>query len=93
MGETTDVSVAKQCAFTIIYYSDINNVTVSFVDMLEVAKSDAEGLYFLLKQLLNTKNIPLSNLVGFFSDTTNVMTGEYNSVFSHLTLLWSRGVL
>lgn len=66
MDETTDVSVTKQCAFTIIYYPDNNKVTISFFEMFEV--SDAEGLYPLLKNSL----IPLINQVGFSSDTTNV---------------------
>ncbi|KAJ8939989.1 hypothetical protein NQ314_010929 [Rhamnusium bicolor] len=30
------------------------------------------------------KKIPLTNLIGFASDTRNVMVGDHNSVFSHL---------
>lgn len=37
-----------------------------------------------IKSHLQTKNIRLTNLVGFESDTTNVMVGQNKSVFSHL---------
>lgn len=33
---------------------------------------------------LEKENIPIENVVGFASDTTNSMVGQYNSVFSHL---------
>ncbi|KAJ8917907.1 hypothetical protein NQ315_002600 [Exocentrus adspersus] len=33
---------------------------------------------------LSKKNIPINNLVGFSSNTTSVMIGQYNSIFSHL---------
>ncbi|KAJ8961307.1 hypothetical protein NQ314_005956 [Rhamnusium bicolor] len=52
--------------------------------MVETPKSDADSLYECLTKCLQEKQIPLTNLVGFSSDTTNVMVGEYHSVFSYL---------
>lgn len=85
MDETTDISAVKQCAFTVIYYDkDCDTVKTNFFDMVEMKSGTAEDLYQALKQSLVTKHIPFSNLVGFSSDTTNVMVGEKHSVFSLL---------
>lgn len=87
MDETTDVGTIKQCAFTIIFYCNSKNkVVIRFFDMVEVSSGKATDLYETLKSCLEKKKIPLNNLIGFASDTTNVMVGEHNSVFSHLRL-------
>lgn len=85
MDETTDVGSIKQCAFTVIFFSaNDNKVITRFFDIIEVASGTANDLYLCLKLTLSKKNIPISNLVGFSSDTTNVMVGQHNSIFSHL---------
>lgn len=85
MDETTDVGTKKQCAYTIIFYCDSKNKTVTrFFDMVELTSGKASDLYDALKSCLSRKKIPLKNLIGFSSDTTNVMVGEQSSVFSHL---------
>ncbi|CAG9773219.1 unnamed protein product [Ceutorhynchus assimilis] len=85
MDETTDISVKKQCAFTVIYFDNIDNKPKTrFFDLVEPQGSSAVELFTALKESVVSKNIPFSNLVGFSSDTTNAMVGEYNSVFSHL---------
>lgn len=85
MDETTDVGTIKQCAFTVIFFSAKDNKVVTrFFDIIEVASGTANDLYMCLKSALNKNNIPLANLVGFASDTTNVMVGDHNSIFSHL---------
>ncbi|KAG5890191.1 hypothetical protein JTB14_010654 [Gonioctena quinquepunctata] len=84
MDETTDVGTIRQCAFTIIFYDITNKVKTRFLDMAEVAQGDAVSLHNCLKGILKKHQIPLDNLVGFSSDTTNVMVGEKNSIFSHL---------
>ncbi|XP_072402181.1 uncharacterized protein [Diabrotica undecimpunctata] len=83
MDETTDISVKKQCAFTTIIYEN-NSTKTQFFDLVEAHGSTASDLYGILKNCLTSKNIPLTNFVGFSSDTTNVMVGEFNSVFSKL---------
>lgn len=85
MDETTDVGSIKQCAFVCTFFDKSNKIIrTNFFDMVETPKGDAVSLYNCLKKSLEAKYIPLSNLVGFSSDTTNVMVGEYNSVFSSL---------
>lgn len=84
MDETTDVGTKKQCAMTVIYCDKEFKIKTEFFDLLEMASGTADDLYNALIQSVETKNIPLENLVGFSSDTTNVMVGEYNSVFAKL---------
>lgn len=85
MDETTDQSSIKQCALTVIYYdNEVDQVTTAFFDMYELQSSTADELYTAMINNLKSKNIPLGNLVGFSSDTCNVMVGEHNSVFSRL---------
>jgi len=85
MDETTDQSSIKQCALTVVYIDNTTGtVKTNFFDMYEVKSSTAEDLYTGMKNCLESKNIPLQNFVGFSSDTTNVMVGQYNSVFSHI---------
>ncbi|CAG9825747.1 unnamed protein product [Phaedon cochleariae] len=83
MDETTKVSEIKQCAFTIIFY-DVTKVKTRFLDMVSTEKGDGASLYDCLKSTSAKHKIPSRNMVGFSSDTTNVMVGEYNSMFSHL---------
>ena len=52
----------------------------SFLDHVEVHDSSANGLVKALIQSLETKKIPLENVVAFCSDTANVMMGEKHSV-------------
>lgn len=84
MDETTDVSSVKQCALTVAFMDGENGVKYKFFDMFEVTSGTADNLYNSFKDCIVSKGIPLENLVGFSSDTTNVMVGEYNSVFSRL---------
>ncbi|KAG5886760.1 hypothetical protein JTB14_014195 [Gonioctena quinquepunctata] len=85
MDETTDISIKKQCAFSIIFYDNsVNQIKTNFFDLVEANGSTAVDLFDILKSSLTSKKIPLTNLVGFSSDTTNVMVGEHNSVFALL---------
>lgn len=83
MDETTDQSSIKQCALTVIFY-DKDKVVTSFFDMFELETSTAEVLYSSMIENLKKHNIPVTNMVGFSSDTCNVMVAEHNSVFSRL---------
>lgn len=60
------------------------NVQTSFFDMYEVTSSTAEDLYKGMIESISSKQIPLENLIGFSSDTTNVMVGQHQSVFALL---------
>lgn len=85
MDETTDISVKKQCAFCVIYYHpDNEKVETHFLDLFETESGKAEDLSEALLNWLRTNSVPFENFIGFSSDTTNVMAGAHNSVFSHL---------
>lgn len=83
MDETTDIGSKKQCAFTVTY-CDSENILTKFFEIIETSSGTADELYKCLKSVLERRKIPFSNLNGFSSDTTNVMFGEHNSVFSRL---------
>lgn len=84
LDETTDQSSIKQGGLTVIYMDEQYGIRYNFFDLFEVKCGTAEQLYKDLKHSILSKGIPLENLVGFSSDTTNVMVGEFNSVFTHL---------
>ncbi|KAJ8937234.1 hypothetical protein NQ314_011989 [Rhamnusium bicolor] len=85
MDESTDKGTRKQCAFTVIYiFPQSDKVVTKFFDITETSVTTADELYKCLKNSISSKNIPLSNLVGFSSDTTNVMLGDNHSVYTHL---------
>lgn len=79
IDETTDRSTTKQMSI-IVQYWDNNKMQNSFLDLVEIHDSSADGLVSTLKQSLENKQIPLDNIVAFCSDTTNVMMGGRHSV-------------
>lgn len=81
MDETTGQSSVKQCSLTAIFIDENNEVKTRFLDMFEMKSGTAESLYNELKESLLSKGIPLENITGFSSDTTNVMAGDHNSCF------------
>ncbi|XP_074033717.1 uncharacterized protein isoform X2 [Leptinotarsa decemlineata] len=83
LDETTDISAIKQCAYSVIYFDEEKYRIVNrFFDITEMEGSTADDIFTSLILTLQSKNIPFSNLVGFASDTPNVMVGQYHSVFS-----------
>lgn len=52
--------------------------------MKELKSSIANDLVLCLKEVLNDRDVPTTNLVGFSSDTTNVMFSRHHSVVSIL---------
>jgi hypothetical protein len=82
MDETTDCATLKQCAFTVIFMNCGSVVTTKFFDI--VNGGTANELFGALLNIIKSKDIPLENVVGFASDTPNVMTGMYQSVFALL---------
>ena len=79
--ETTDVSSEKQLAICVMYVdeTDLSAVT-RFLDIVEVDNSGAHGLYQAIRRVFEEKFIPLSNIIGYSSDTCNVMFGGNLSV-------------
>ena len=71
--ETTDVSTAKQLAICVMYVDDDLKPVNRFLDIVEATDSGAKGLYQAMKIVLQEKSILLSNIIGYSSDTCNVI--------------------
>jgi hypothetical protein len=78
VDETTDRSTAKQLSI-IVQYWDKNEIKSSFIDLIEAHNCSANKLYNLFRQAFLEKKVPLDNITGFCSDTTNVMMGTRHS--------------
>ena len=79
IDETTDRSTSKQMSVIVQVFRE-EKVQSLFLDIIEVTDSSAKGLFTAIKDCFESKQIPLENIVGFCSDTTNVMMGSSNSV-------------
>ena len=86
IDETTDVSTCKQLAImTRIFNDKAKKVQCNLYDLIELASSNAETLFQAICRAFEKESIPLSYIIGFAADTTNVMFGEHNnSVASRL---------
>ena len=83
--ETTDVSTCKQLAIVTRVYNDhTQTVQCNLYDLVELPNSDAETMFEAICSSFEKESIPLSNIIGFAADTTNVMFGQHNSVASRL---------
>ena len=75
----------KYFAIMVRYWSDTARQPVTrFLAMPVCNVSTAEALFDAMAQELHSRNIPWSNVVGFMSDTANVMVGAHNSVLSRV---------
>ena len=81
IDETTDKSTAKQLAILATFF-DIESFKGKqyLLDMIEVEDGSAQGIYSAVKKTFTELHVPMENIIGYSSDTTNVMFGEYNSV-------------
>ena len=81
IDEATDKSVKKQLAIVASFF-DVEKFEVQYwlLDMVETEDGTAAGIYAKMKESFHELNIPMANIVGYSSDTTNVMFGPYNSV-------------
>ena len=79
--ETTDVSSEKQLGVCVMYVDEKYLTPITrFLDIVEVNDTGAKGLYQAIKGIFEEKLIPLSNIIGYSSDTCSVMFGENLSV-------------
>lgn len=81
IDEATDQSTKKQLAILANFF-DIEKFKMDYwlVDMVEADDGTALGIYTQLKETFNDLHIPMTRIIGYSSDTTNVMFGQYNSV-------------
>jgi hypothetical protein len=81
IDETTDRSTTKQLAILATSF-DLGDFRLKqyLIDMVEMVDGTAKSIYKAVKKTFTDFHIPMENIVGYSSDTTNVMFGEYNSV-------------
>ncbi len=85
IDETTDISSSKLLAIVVRFYSNQEKTVKSlFLKLIEVTDADATTLTTTLTGYFEKEGIPLENIVGYASDTTNVMFGQHHSVVSLL---------
>ncbi|CAH0560650.1 unnamed protein product [Brassicogethes aeneus] len=93
--ETTDVSSVKTSCIVVRYFDqeaqkicstfwELYNVFKETVDTEDIPTANAENLYRALISSLSSRNIPLTNVIGFGSDGCNVMMGDIDSVKTRL---------
>ena len=81
IDEATDKSTQKQLAIVAVLFN-VEKFELEYwlVDMVETEDGSADGIYSKIKETFSGMNIPISNIIGYSSDTTNVMFGENHSV-------------
>ena len=81
IDEATDRSTQKQLAIVAIFF-DLDEFALQYflVDLVETEDGSANGIYSKVKQAFSDLNIPINNIVGYSSYTTNVMFGENHSI-------------
>ena len=85
IDETTGVSSKKLLALVVRYFSKPEcKVKSQFLKLIEPTNADATSLVSSLVSYFEKAGIPLPNIIGYASDTTNVMFGQYHSVVSLL---------
>jgi hypothetical protein len=79
IDESTDVSVCQILAIVVRYY-DKNETRVvdALLDSIEVQDATGEGLFRSFEILLDKRNIPISNIIGFASDNCSTMMGRHS---------------
>ena len=88
IDETTDIASKKQLALVVRYFCERELVVKSqFFCLIELTNSDATTITTSLIAIFEKNKIPLANIIGYASDTTNVMFGEHHSVVSQLKSL------
>ena len=67
-----------------IWDTNLGKPVTRFLDMSICNVGNAENIFDLIDAALDGKTIPWCNVVGFESDTANVMVGKHNSVLSRV---------
>ncbi|XP_028407537.1 uncharacterized protein LOC114530155 [Dendronephthya gigantea] len=81
IDKAIDKSAKKQLAIIAVFF-DLEKFELQYwlVDLIETADGTANGIYSKIKETFQGMNIPVVNIVGYASDTTNVMFGQNHSV-------------
>ena len=83
IDESTDVSVDKNLAIVIRYYSvKRERIHDEFLAMVTVIQTTGEALFEAISSVMNTFGLDYSNLDGLGTDGASSMVGEWNSLWS-----------
>ena len=79
IDESTDISVTQILAIVVRYFDNtVHDVIDSLLETIVVERGTALGLYESVKSLLQERDIPLGNIIGFGSDNCSSMMGSKN---------------
>lgn len=94
IDESTDISCVKNICVCVRYFDETcGRICSDFFDLIQCFKDNPEeanqgmtaaNIYSKLVTCIQSRNIPLENLIGFGSDGCNTMFGGQNSVVSRL---------
>ncbi|KAL6419662.1 hypothetical protein ACFW04_013641 [Cataglyphis niger] len=87
IDENTDITDTKLLCLLVQYLSPTDKkIKTKLLELISLDATDctANKLFEKFKTILETKQIPLRNIVGMTSDNAFVMIGYNNSFFSHL---------
>lgn len=86
VDSTQDTSVMDQLCICIRYVLN-GKINERMVALVESTSGTGEALYNVVKEELESLNIPLANLIGESFDGAAAMTGCYNGLQAHLKKL------
>lgn len=87
IDESTDICTQKfLCVLVHYVHPEHGTVHTRLLELVGIDATDCSAvkMYGEFKKCLDSKQIPISNLIGVASDGANVMVGKNNSFFSHL---------
>lgn len=87
VDESTDICTQKfLCVLVHYVHPEYGTVHTRLLELVGIDATDcsAINMYKEFKKCINSKQIPISNLIGVASDGANVMIGKNNSFFLHL---------
>ena len=85
IDETTDISIS-QILGIVVRYLDYkrSQVVDAMLDTVEIENGTGAGLYEKVKEVLSSKNIPISNIIGLGCDNCATMMGGSNGFKAHM---------
>ncbi|XP_070516613.1 SCAN domain-containing protein 3-like [Cardiocondyla obscurior] len=87
IDESTDISETKIMCVLVRYLSPINKkISTQLLDLISLDAKDCSSskIFEAFKNLFQTKQIPLTNIIGLACDNASVMIGCNNSFMTHL---------
>lgn len=80
IDESTDIASKKQLAIVVRFYCNRElRVRSPFFKLVEVMHSDADSITAAVLDGFEKSGVPTDNIIGYASDTTNVMFGQHHS--------------